>query len=242
MDATCRRAAELGLPAIAFTEHVDWVRGPEASFDVADYFDCIERCRKAYPELHILSGIEMGEPHRYPNEALALLEAPFERVLGSVHCIEWEGVATDASVPGFLTPQDAAEMFRRYLREVLALVEGEVPFAVLAHLDYPKRYWPESPPYDESSCEEEFRAILRAAARRDLVLEVNTTRGGEPARYTCPGPVVLGWWREEGGRGVTFGSDAHSPDHVVAGFEAARAAVAAAGFRAQDDPLAFWTR
>lgn len=242
MADTCRRGIELGLPSIAFTEHADWIRGDKAVFDAGAYFECIDQCRKAYPGLRILSGIEMGEPHRYVDRATELLALGFDRVVGSVHCIEWEGTATDASNPGFLAPGNAGELFRRYLREVLALVEGDVPFEVLAHLDYPKRYWPDSPPYDESEYKEEFRAVLRAAARRDLVLEINTTRGGEPGRFLCPGPVVLGWWREEGGRGVSFGSDAHSPEHLAAGFDVARDVAIAAGFRAQDDPLAFWTR
>lgn len=242
MEATCLRAVQLGLPCVAFTEHADWIRGDKAVFDADGYFDCIERCRKAYPELRILSGAEMGEPHRYPDRALALLAQGFDRVLGSVHCIEWEGRATDASVPGFLTPGDAGEMFRRYLADVLSLVKGDVPFEVLAHLDYPKRYWPEAPAYDATLYEEEFRTILREAARRDLVLEVNTTRGGEPGRFLCPGPTVLGWWREEGGHAVSLGSDAHSPSHVAAGFGVAREIVEAAGFTGADDPLAYWTR
>lgn len=242
MEATCRRAVELGLGSIAFTEHADWIRGDKAVLDAEGYFEGLERCRAAYPELRILSGVEMGEPHWHEERAKQLLSRSFDRVLGSVHCIEWEGTATDASSRGFLTPEHAENMFRCYLREVLALIEGNVTFEVLAHLDYPKRYWPEAPAYDESKFEDEFRTIFRAAAQSELVLEVNTTRGGEPARFLCPGPVLLGWWREEGGRAVSFGSDAHRPDHLAEGFEVAREVAAAAGFRASDDPLAFWVR
>jgi histidinol-phosphatase (PHP family) len=242
MDATCRRAVELSLPSIAFTEHCDWVRGPEATLDVAAYFECIERCRAAYPGLRILSGVEMGEPHLYREQAEALLAAPFERVLASVHCIAWEGRQVDASERGFLTPENADAAFRLYLGGVLALVESEQPFEVLAHLDYPKRYWPPGFSYSEAPYEDEFRTILRAAAKRDAVLELNTTRGGDPARCLCPGPVALGWWREEGGRAISFGSDAHSPEKLVAGFEHAQAVAEAAGFKPQDDPLAFWLR
>jgi histidinol-phosphatase (PHP family) len=241
MEGACRRAVELGLPSIAFTEHADWIRGDEAVFDAPGYFDCLERCRAAYPGLRILSGVEMGEPHRYPTQAHALLVVGFERVLGSVHCIEWRERTADASERGFLTPEDAGEMFRVYLADVLALVESEMPFEVLAHLDYPKRYWPDGR-YDETDFEEEFRTILRSAARRGLALEVNTTRGGDPARYLCPGPVVLDWWREEGGQAVSLGSDAHSPDDLAAGFGSAAQILAAAGFNQKNDPLAFWIR
>jgi histidinol-phosphatase (PHP family) len=242
MDATCRRAVELGLPAIAFTEHADWVRGPQAVLDPAAYFEAVERCRRAYPGLRILSGIEMGEPHWHPDAVRAMLAQPFDRVLASVHCVEWDGRSRDAASRGFLTAENADAVYRLYLREVMALLESDQPFEVLAHLDYPKRYWPDEPAYSDAPYEEEFRAILRAAAKRDTVLEVNTTRGREPERFLCPGPTVLRWWREEGGRAVSFGSDAHSPDMLAAGFALARDVVAAAGFKPQDDPTAFWVR
>ena len=84
--------------------------------------------------------------------------------------------------------------------------------------------------------------MLRAAAVRGVALEVNTTRGRDPARFLCPGPMVLNWWREEGGGAVSFGSDAHSPEHLAAGFDLAQELATAAGFKPRDDPLAFWVR
>jgi histidinol-phosphatase (PHP family) len=103
MEETCRRAAELGLPSVAFTEHADWIRGKEGVFDAEGYFDSIERCRAACPGLRILSGVELGEPHRYPEEARTLLAKRFDRVLASVHCVEWKGETMDACEEGFLT-------------------------------------------------------------------------------------------------------------------------------------------
>jgi histidinol-phosphatase (PHP family) len=240
MERSCRRAADLGLPSVAFTEHADWIRGQEGVFDPGSYFDSIERCRAAYPGLRILSGVELGEPHRYPAEAAGLLALPFDRVLASVHCVDWKGDTTDACEEGFLTSADVTGIFGVYLAEVLALLDSGQPFQVLAHLDYPKRYWPPQPSYLETQFEEEFRAVLRAAALREVALEVNTTRGGDHARHLCPGPLVLKWWREEGGRAISFGSDAHSPDAVAAGFELAREVVSSLGFRPQTDPAAFW--
>jgi histidinol-phosphatase (PHP family) len=159
-----------------------------------------------------------------------------------VHCIEWQGEHKDASTRGFLTADEAPEMFRAYLQDVLALIESDQRFDVLSHLDYPKRYWPEGSIYIEGAYEAELRTVLRAAARRDLALEVNTTRGGAIERYLCPGPAILTWWKQEGGRAISLGSDAHSPDRIAAGFDVAAALIEAAGFRRQDDPNAFWLR
>ena len=95
---------------------------------------------------------------------------------------------------------------------------------------------------DAPSGEEEIRAVLRAAAGRGSVLEVNTTRGAEPQRGLCPGPTVLRWWVEVGGRSVSLGSDAHDPERIVRGFELASGHIEAAGFRPNDDPAGYWLR
>lgn len=242
MLESCRRAVELGLPSLAFTEHADWVRGAAFVVELAGYLDCVERCRSAFPGLRILTGVELGEPHRFPEPAAAILEARLDRVLGSVHVIDSGGALRDSSEPGFLTAANAPELFRSFLADTLRMVESPVHFDALAHLDYPKRYWPATLAFEPADYEEETRAVLHALASRGAALEVNTTRGGDPARYLCPGPLVLGWWREEGGERVTFGSDAHSPERVAAGFEVAAAAVEAAGFRPQDDPNGPWLR
>jgi len=101
MEAACRRAVQIGLPAIAFTEHADFVNTlwPDIRpFKVEDYLAEVDRCRALFPGLRILSGVELGEPHRFPAEAAAVLAtAELDRVLGSVHCFVWNGRIMDAS-------------------------------------------------------------------------------------------------------------------------------------------------
>lgn len=247
MEATCRRALEVGLPAVAFTEHVDFVEGVHADLrplEVESYWLELERCRALFPQLRILSGVELGEPHLFADRAAAVLaQGPLDRILGSAHCFPWQGQLMDASQLSRLAPSEAPEAVRSYLVQTLALAESAQPFAVLAHLDYYKRYWPhDQVPYRPHDFEEETRAVLRALAATGRALEVNTTRGMEPARGLCPGPEVLGWWLEEGGRAVCFGSDSHDPARVGFGLELAAQVVEAAGFRADRDPVGFWLR
>src|SRR5690348_3299963 len=90
MEKSCERALELGLPAIAFTEHADWalVHEGQHTVDIHGYLDAVERCRSRFRDLRILTGVELGEPHWYPKETAAVLAAaPLDRVLGSIHCI-----------------------------------------------------------------------------------------------------------------------------------------------------------
>jgi histidinol-phosphatase (PHP family) len=242
MERSCARALEIGLSAIAFTEHADWalVHKGQHPVDIEGYLDAVDRCRIKFPGLRILTGVELGEPHWFPKEAEAILAAgPIDQVLGSVHSIHVDGGTVDASQFRSREGIDFPAAVREYFAEVLLLVESGQPFEVLAHLDYPKRYWREgAAPYREKDYEAEIRAILRAAARTGRVLEVNTTRG----HTLCPDLTVVRWWHELGGQAVQYGSDAHQPDKVAEGFKVATQMVESAGFRPAKDPLSLWRR
>ena len=87
----------------------------------------------------------------------------FDRVLGSLHAVPYKGrlVAADALFGDM--PDD--EVMRYYFAELLTLIEGSDLFQVLAHLDFPRRYWPKGAHlYTEAPFEAEYRAVLRALA------------------------------------------------------------------------------
>jgi histidinol-phosphatase (PHP family) len=256
MDRTCRRAVELGLPSVAFTDHAEFaprvltaasevpdrllplvedglLRPPE--LDVTGYLAALEQCREAYPQLRIHSGVELSEPHWHVDEAAALLgRGGFDRVLASVHSARVG--AGYADVSSRFDDQSPYDVVRDYLLEATAMVEECSSFEVLAHIDFPVRYWPgyEAAPYDPRRHEEEHRQLLRALVASDRILEVNTR---VPLH-----PQVLTWWREDGGRAITFASDAHEPDALAAGFAEAVRVAGAAGFRPGPDPHGFWIR
>jgi histidinol-phosphatase (PHP family) len=250
------------LPAVAFTEHFDltrWVIPPGAradkvlhghrideggrfnppAFDVDGYREALERCQAQFPELDILSGVELGEPHWFSDQTADLLAGgAFDRVLGSLHSLmiddrPWiiDTLAGAGAPPGI----DFGAVVREYLLEALRMVEANDDFAVLAHIDYPARYWPvERGGFPAARFEEEFRAVLKALAASGRALEVNTRRPLEQ--------VVVRWWHEAGGDAVSFGSDAHRPAAVAAGFRDAVAMVEAAGFRPGRHPFDLWRR
>ena len=242
MERSCERALEIGLPAIAFTEHADWalVHPGQHAVDVEGYLEAVERCRARFKDLRILTGVELGEPHWFPKEAAAVLAGGrLDRVHGSIHCIRLDGEFLDASQFRQREGLDFPAAVRAYFDETLAMVDSGQPFETLAHLDYPKRYWVAgAAPYREEDYEEEIRAILAACARTGRVIEVNTTRG----QILCPDITVLRWWREAGGEAVQYGSDAHQPDKVGEGFAAATQMVESAGFKPAADPTSLWRR
>lgn len=238
MERSCERALAIGLPAIAFTDHADFVTVNPGQYcvDIVGYLDAVERCRAKFKSLRIHSGVELGEPHWFPEETNQVLAAgTLDHVLGSVHCVRIGDRVMDASQLSKSPDVDPKQFTHAFFGETLAMIEAGQPFEALAHIDYPKRYWHD---YREEDFADQLRAILAAAVKRELVLEVNTTRGN----VLCPSPIVLGWWRELGGRAVSFGSDAHDPEKIAAGFESAAEVVEAAGFKPSPEPTAPWRR
>jgi histidinol-phosphatase (PHP family) len=262
MQLACARAVEIGLPGVAFTEHVDftdWSRADAlqladrstrvhrparvgarprvAPLDVEGYSADLARCREEFPELRILSGIEAGEPHLFPASVDAVLATgSFERVLGSLHAIGHDG--TLASVDRALFAElGAHDLMHRYFAELTVLVGNSSVYNVLAHCDYPRRYWPTAlvGAYVESDFEEEYRQVFRALASSGRALEINT-------RSPLASVTLLRWWWQEGGDAVSFGSDAHQPFRVGGHFDLAVDVVEAAGFRAGRDRTDFWRR
>jgi histidinol-phosphatase (PHP family) len=250
MAGHCERALAIGVPAIAFTEHLEFTAGFEGdaitgtdldaswspwikALDVDGYLAAIDECRQRYPGLRVLSGVEAGETHLFGASAAAVVRtAPFDRVLGSLHVIAHEGRLIEAGHAFRLLP--AADVMERYLDEVARLVNGSDLFQVLAHLDYPRRHWPRAAgPYDETRFEEQFRLILSALAQSGRVLELNT-------KTPLASVHMLSWWRDEGGAAVSFGSDAHETLRVGDKFKLAADIVEAAGFRPGRDPYDFW--
>jgi histidinol-phosphatase (PHP family) len=250
MVRSCEQAVAIGLPAIAFTEHLEFTAGMEGDaigsvttdarwwsrikpLDVTGYLAAIDECRQRFPGLRILAGVEAGEPHLFATSAGKVVEGNgFDRILGSLHAVPYKGKLMSADALFGDMPDD--EVMRYYFTELLALIEGSDLFQVLAHLDFPRRYWPPGPHlYREDAFEEEYRAVLRALASSGRVLEVNT-------KSPLASVDQIRWWREEGGTAVSFGSDAHMPRRVGDRFKLAIDVVEAAGFKAGRDPYDFW--
>jgi histidinol-phosphatase (PHP family) len=255
MEGTCQRAVEIGLPAVAFTEHADftpWSLPPGAkipgqwrrlvsddvltppALDLSGYQDCLHHCRDRFPGLRILSGVELSEPHWHPSRAAALLrDGGFDRVLAAVHSAP-AGAGFDA-ISGRFRDQAPDQVLRGYLTETAALISQFDAFGVLAHIDYPLRFWPlDAKPYDPFEFQDEYRHVLQILASAGKALELNTK---VPLH-----PQILTWWWQEGGQAITFASDAHDPAALAAGFADAAHLAEAAGFAAGLDPCALWGR
>jgi len=254
MRRACQRAARIGLPGLVFTEHLDvdrWLAGPSdfppsnrrhigadgflvpPLLDVDGYVAAVERCRRDFPELRILTGVELGQPHLFEQAAGEVVDLHrFDRVNGSLHTLP---IGADRAEPVTLyrlwSPDDVV---LSYLAEVPRMVAGSRDFEVFTHIDYAIRSWPSERigPFDPGRFEEAFRDAMRVIAESGRALEMNTRRLW---------PWIPQWWKEEGGRAVSFGSDAHVPQAVADGFHEATAMLEHFGFRPGARPEEFWT-
>ncbi len=249
MAHSCEQALALGVPAIAFTDHLDFTEWTDADAiassgidprhydrihltDIPGYLATVEECRERFPGLRILTGAEVGEAHLFNASAGAVAaSAGFDRVLGSLHVVPLNGQLTSVDDLFRLLPLD--QVMPVYLAEIVRLIEGSDLFEVLAHLDFPRRMWPTSAPYAETTYETEYRAVFDALADGGRVLEINT-------KSPLASVQLLRWWRESGGRAVSFGSDAHQPWRVGDKFKQAVDIAEAAGFSPSRDPFDFW--
>lgn len=275
MDRTCAQAVRIGLPVVVFTEHLDledaWRvdEGDMGEFagryvdadglvhlpplDLEGYLEAIDRCRRRYPELRIMTGVEFGQPHLWDRAAADVLGSGLiDRVNGSLHMLPFRdrdahgGGDADGPVAGFpdgarsepvtlYRHRPAADVMGAYLDELPRMIAGSDSFAVLTHIDYAVRAWPvaEVGPFDPRAFEERFRIAMRALAGSGRALEMNTRRLWS---------WIPEWWAQEGGRAITFGSDAHESTSIARNFPEATAMAEAFGFRPGRTPEAFWTR
>jgi histidinol-phosphatase (PHP family) len=257
MRATCERAVRIGLPALVFTEHVDlddaWrLESPDdllpqqryvvdeggyarpPLLDLDGFLEAVGRCRRAFPELRILTGVELGQPHLVGERASRLLDLTLlDRVNGSLHTL---AIGPDRAEPNTLFRLwPPARVLEAYLDEVPRMVATADLFPVVTHLDYAVRSWPvdEAGPFDPRRFEDAFRSALRAIAASGRALEMNTRRLWS---------WLPQWWSEEGGRAISFGSDAHEPAELARWFPEAVAMVEHYGFRAGSRAEDLWTR
>jgi histidinol-phosphatase (PHP family) len=156
-----------------------------------------------------------------------------DRVLGSLHTVD---LGTGRAEPNTLFREhDPAVVMRAYLEEVCVMVAGSDVFEVFTHIDYAIRLWPaeSAGPFDPRPFEEAFRAAMRTIAKSGRALEMNTRRLW---------PWIPQWWTEEGGKTVSFGSDAHTPDALGANFPEATAMLEYFGFRPGRAAEELWSR
>jgi histidinol-phosphatase (PHP family) len=232
MEATCLAALARGMTEITITDHADFepLDPCHGYFHPQGYWQAIERCRERFEgRLTILAGIECGEAHRFQREIDGLVSAhEYDFVLASLHWAD----SRPAWKAGFFSGLSLGEGLGLYFDE-LADLAARADYDVLAHPDFVRRAVFLRFGLQELNLqphEAQLRRVLRIVAERGKGIEVNTVHLRKGMGPPGPSVQILRWFREEGGRLVTLGSDAHRPGEVGADFEQASAMAQEAGF------------
>ena len=203
------RAAEEKKVGLVITDHMDWdfpAPFPDFRVDLEDFF----REYAPHRSEKLLLGIELGLTANSIAKANEIAAShDFDFVLGSVHVMN--GREVDDTL---YLEQDERGVYRAYLLEAAMLLET-ADVNAFAHVDYPLRTTSAELPYADYRME--FTALFDVLVRRNIVLELNTSRlADEAARANLL--AIYHAYRECGGQYVTLGSDAHEPQEIADNF------------------------
>jgi histidinol-phosphatase (PHP family) len=235
-------AATKGLSTVALTEHLPLPReiDPLGTFgmteeQVESYLLDVESARAAHPEIEVITGVEIDWREGAEGYILAHLipqlgSSPYELLLGSVHMLSdandniWEFDHPD-SIDGWYERGEEAVWYE-YLRLWSDAVRSAVPFMVMSHPDLPKKLG-FAPKFDPR---ELYDAMAQEAARKDVMVEVNTSGLHKPIGEAYPAPDLLKAFRDAG-VACSVSSDAHTPSDVGRDLDLAHAVMREVGYK-----------
>jgi len=223
-----RRAIELGLSEIGFSDHMPLLGARDDCLTMAPdelprYVEMVREQQASVDEIVVRLGIEMDYlPGRMDDVWEAATEFEFDYVLGSVHYIDDWGFSDSRHVSSY-RDRDPDEIYPRYF-ELFCEAATEGGFDVMAHPDLIKKHGvTPSKPIDGM-----YREAAEALRAADVAVEVNTSGLRKPAVDIYPSlPFLEACVRR--GVPVTLGSDAHTPDQVGMDFDLAMRLLRKAG-------------
>ena len=227
LDMICSTAIKKGISGVTVTDHADmwyYAETDTLSRIKSSISDTCKAAEKYGDRLSVFCGIELSEYDYDPQKSAELLElTEYDAVLGSVHCVEFEGFHDAYSKMPF-GPDFKDEEIYAFLEEYLLYINRMVDkfdLDIAAHLTCPLRYI--NGKYgrnaDIMKFTDEITEILRKIIKRDMALEVNTSGMKGQNGYLMPDERILSLYRSLGGEKITLGSDAHITQNIGNSFK-----------------------
>lgn len=229
MDEVVKKAIELGLEEICFTDHVDYgikidhddpaqVRYDHEgnalyNVDYPRYFQQIEDLKKAYPGIIIKRGLEFGiQTQTIPLYEKLYKTYPMDFIILSIHQVGneefWNG--------DFQKTRQEREYYETYYQEMYDVMKTFKHYSILGHLDMIKRY-DDHDGYDAFANHKEIiTKILKQAIEDGKGIEVNTSSFRYGLDDLMPSREILKLYHDLGGDIITIGSDSHQEAHLGA--------------------------
>ncbi len=234
-DAMCRRALEVGLTDIAFTDHCDINAEVERLYDFpydADkaFASMMEVKEKYKGRLNVVCGLELGNATQYPAEAKAVLDAhPYEFVIGSLHNLNR---VPDFCVMSFGHMSDGLinQLFDRALDETIEMARFP-GISTVGHITYMHRYITlAGKKLDFKPYYDKLTHLYRTVIDRDIAIEINVSTLWKGLGISMPTMELLKLYRDCGGKLITIGSDSHAPETLAKAIRKGYAILETVGF------------
>jgi len=216
----CETAAEKGLRAVAFTDHVEMDFYRENNFDrTAKQSYCeMVKARSAFTgKLIVGAGLELGQPtYNLPESEQLVQQYSYDIIIGSIHNLRGKQDFYYLGKGIVLPDEEIDAMLREYFSELQALAQWG-KFDVLAHLTYPLRYLHNAQGLGKINLaphSEAIDAVLETAAKKNIALEINTSGLRNSYKQLVPDESIVRRFKQLGGQRITVGSDAHYAHHL----------------------------
>jgi histidinol-phosphatase (PHP family) len=224
------RAVALGFTEIGFSDHSPM---PQDDFDewrmylrnLDQYVADVRQAQKDHPQLKIKLALEVDYlPGQ--EEWIGKLAAmhPWDYFIGSVHYVSNSWAIDSPQQLSEWKKHDPYEVWSIYFDWLTRAAESRL-FDIIGHADLPKKF----AIYPDRDCTPLFERFLKAAAKSNTAIELNTAGLRKDCKEIYPSPQIV---RLAGQHGVaiTFGSDAHAPAEVGLNFTEALALARKAGY------------
>ena len=233
MEEMVKKSIEIGLKEIAITDHIDFDY-PDKDYpflyDYQTYQNSINFLKEKYSDkINILTGVEIGlQPHIKRSIDNLLISNSYDFIIGSTHCTDKKELCTSLYFENKTKPQ----AYMQYFEDVLNSAKMYDCYNVYGHLDYIIRYGTyEDKSLDYNDYKEIIDEILITIIRKDKGIEINTSGFRYGLNCTHPKLYVVKRYKELGGKIITVGSDAHSPEYIASNFDSAYNILREVGFK-----------
>ncbi len=237
MENMIKKAIELGLDTICFTEHNDFNypvsdECPKGILDlnVDSYlYELISLREKYAGQIRVLYGVELGlTPEAFRENAVFIKNNEFDFVIGSTHIVHGK----DPYYPPFYEGRSDKEAYMEYFEAAYENVKKYSNFDVFGHLDYTVRYGKNK---DKEYSYKEFAditdEILKVLKDKEMGLELNTSGLRHGLKDFNPCREILIRYRQLGGEIITVGSDAHYLKDMAIDYNIANEVLKDCGFK-----------
>jgi len=211
-------AVKLGLKEIGFSEHSPMPRDDfddwrMLSGDMDEYVEKIEKARRDHPRLVIKLALEVDYLPGHEDWIRELATRhPWDYLIGAVHYVSDSWDLDNPKKISEWKERDPYEVWSAYFERLTLATESGL-FETIAHADLCKKFCF----YPAQDCTPLFKRFLKAAKRKDVAMELNTSGLRKDCKEIYPSAQIV-ILAAQMGVPITFASDAHSPGEVGMNF------------------------